>query len=72
MRAGQRNERSAYSLRQDDGGFVHVTLNDLGKRLLRQRGTTNVKATVENSLVRGQKVTRTLKLVRYSTRGLRG
>jgi hypothetical protein len=64
--------RPAYSLRQNDGGFVHVTLNDLGKRLLRQRGTMSVQATVENALVRGQRATKTVKLVRYSTRGLRG
>jgi hypothetical protein len=64
--------RSAYSLRQNDGGFVHVTLNDLGKRLLRQRGTMKVKATVANALVRGQTVAKTITLVRYSTRGLKG
>ena len=64
--------RSAYSLRQNDGGFVHVTLNDLGKRLLRQRGTMRVKATVANALVRGQTVAKTITLVRYSTRGLTG
>jgi len=64
--------RSGYSLKQDDGGFVHVTLNDLGKRLLRQRGTMKVKAVVENALVRGQTVTKTLTLVRYSTKGLKG
>jgi phosphodiesterase/alkaline phosphatase D-like protein len=64
--------RSAYSLRQNDGGFVHVTLNDLGQRLLRQRGTMRVKATVANALVRGQTVTKTLRLIRYSTRGLKG
>lgn len=64
--------RSAYSLTQNDGGFVHITLNDLGKRLLRQRGTMSVKATVQNALVRGQTVTKTVKLVRYSTAGLRG
>ncbi|MFL5817243.1 MAG: hypothetical protein ACJ76L_06535 [Conexibacter sp.] len=64
--------RSAYSLKQDDGGFVHIALNDLGKRLLRQRGTMKVKAVVENALVRGQTVTKTLTLVRYSTKGLKG
>jgi phosphodiesterase/alkaline phosphatase D-like protein len=64
--------RSAYSLKQDDGGFVHVTLNDLGKRLLRQRGTMKIKAVVANALVRGQTVTKTLTLVRYSTKGLKG
>jgi hypothetical protein len=64
--------RSAYSLKQNDGGFVHVTLNDLGKRLLRQRGTMNVKATVANALVRGQTASKTLTLVRYSTKGLKG
>jgi hypothetical protein len=64
--------RSAYSLKQNDGGFVHVTLNDLGKRLLRERGTMKVKAVVANALVRGQTVTKTLTLVRYSTKGLKG
>jgi phosphodiesterase/alkaline phosphatase D-like protein len=64
--------RGAYALKQDDGGFVHVTLNDLGKRLLRQRGTMKVKAVVANALVRGQTVTKTITLVRYSTKGLRG
>jgi len=64
--------RSAYSLRQNDGGFVHVTLNDLGKRLLRERGTMRVKATVVNALVRGQTVTKTMTLIRYSTHGLKG
>jgi len=64
--------RSAYSLRQNDGGFVHVTLNDLGKRLLRERGAMRVKATVANALVRGQTVTSTLTLIRYSTKGLKG
>ncbi len=64
--------RDAYTLKQDDGGFVHITLNTLGKRLLRHRGTMNVKATVANALVRGQTATKTVTLVRYSTRGLRG
>jgi len=64
--------RDAYTIKEDDGGFVHITLNTLGKRLLRHRGTMNVKATVENALVRGQTATKTVKLVRYSTRGLRG
>ncbi|MGB2710588.1 MAG: fibronectin type III domain-containing protein [Conexibacter sp.] len=63
-------ERTKYSLRANDGGFVHVTLNDLGKRLLRERGTMNAKTTVATP--GGQKVVKTLKLVRYSTRGLRG
>ncbi|HZV74438.1 MAG TPA: fibronectin type III domain-containing protein [Conexibacter sp.] len=64
--------RSSFSLNQNDGGFVHVTLNDLGQRLLRQRGTMAVNATVANALVRGQTVTKTITLVRYSTSGLRG
>jgi len=64
--------RSGYTLRQDDGGFVHIALNDLGQRLLRQRGTMRVKATVENTLVRGQTVSKTITLIRYSTRGLKG
>jgi hypothetical protein len=65
-------ERPAYTLKQNDGGFVHITLNDLGKRLLRERGTLNVKATVVNARVSGQRVTKTLKLIRYSTNGLKG
>jgi hypothetical protein len=65
-------ERPAYALKANDGGFVHVTLNELGRRLLRARGTLNVKATVVNAQVDGQRATKTLKLVRYSTRGLRG
>jgi hypothetical protein len=65
-------ERGAYSLQQDDGGFVHVALNALGQRLLRARGTMRVKATVVNALVRGQTVSKTVTLVRYSTRGLKG
>jgi len=64
--------RNGYALKQDDGGFVHVALNDLGQRLLRQRGTMRVKATVENTLVRGQTVSKTITLIRYSTRGLKG
>lgn len=68
----QLGSRPSYSLKANDGGFVHVTLNDTGKRLLRQRGTMNVKTTVANLAVRGQSVTKTLKLVRYSTKGLKG
>jgi hypothetical protein len=64
--------RGAFSLRADDGGFVHITLNDLGQRLLRQRGTMRVKVVVANAQVRGQTVTSTLTLIRYSTHGLRG
>jgi hypothetical protein len=64
--------RNGFTLKQDDGGFVHVTLNDLGKSLLRSRGTMNVKASVTNALVRGQTVTKTITLVRYSTKGLKG
>ncbi|HET6447813.1 MAG TPA: hypothetical protein VFG31_01795 [Conexibacter sp.] len=64
--------RSGYTLKQNDGGFVHIALNDLGKRLLRQRGTMRVKAVVANLDVRGQSVTKTITLVRYSTKGLKG
>jgi hypothetical protein len=64
--------RSAYTLRQDDGGFVHIGLNDLGQRLLRQRGTMRVKAVVANAAVRGQTVTTTITLIRYSTKGFKG
>jgi hypothetical protein len=65
-------ERGAYALRANDGGFVHVSLNALGQRLLRVRGVMRVKVTVANAQVRGQLVTSTLTLTRYSTRGLRG
>jgi hypothetical protein len=63
-------ERTGYTVRQNYGGIVHITLNDLGKRLLRSRGTMNVRTTVVN--VNGQRVTGTTKLIRYSTNGLKG
>jgi phosphodiesterase/alkaline phosphatase D-like protein len=62
--------RTSYTIGANDGGFVHVTLNALGQSLLRHRGTMNVTAAVANA--NGQKVTGKLKLVRYSTAGLRG
>jgi phosphodiesterase/alkaline phosphatase D-like protein len=62
--------RSAYAINANDGGFVHVTLNALGQSLLRSRGTMNVSAAVANT--NGQKVAGKLKLVRFSTRGLKG
>ncbi|MDO8211800.1 hypothetical protein [Conexibacter sp. CPCC 206217] len=62
--------RNGYTIRENFGGIVHITLTDLGKRLLRARGTMNVKTTVVN--VNGQRVTGTTKLVRYSTNGLKG
>ncbi len=63
-------ERKGYTIRANNGGIVHITLNDLGKRLLRARGNMNVKTTVINA--NGQKVTGTTKLIRYSTNGLKG
>ncbi|MBB4665175.1 fibronectin type III domain-containing protein [Conexibacter arvalis] len=63
-------ERKAYTIRANNGGIVHITLNDLGKRLLRQRGAMNVRTTVLNE--NGQRVTGTTKLIRYSTNGLKG
>lgn len=63
-------ERTGYTIRANDGGIVHITLNDLGKRLLRSRGTMNVKTTVLNA--NGQRMTGTTKLIRYSTNGLKG
>jgi hypothetical protein len=72
-RSGQSlGERGSFSLAQNDGGFVHVTLNDLGQRLLRQRGTMRVKATVADALVRGQTITSTVTLIRFSSSGFRG
>lgn len=64
--------RGAYTLRQNDGGFVHVGLNALGQRLLRERGRMRVKAVVANANVRGQTVTKTITLIRYSTSGFKG
>jgi len=63
-------ERRGYTIRANNGGIVHITLNDLGKRLLRQRGTMNVKTTVVGES--GQRVQGTTKLIRYSTNGLKG
>jgi phosphodiesterase/alkaline phosphatase D-like protein len=61
--------RTKFTLGSNDGGFVHVTLNALGQSLLRHRGTMNVNTTVVNT--NGQKVSGTLKLIRYSTTGLK-
>jgi phosphodiesterase/alkaline phosphatase D-like protein len=63
-------ERDGFTVRQNFGGIVHITLNDLGKRLLRSRGNMNVRTTVTNA--NGQRVTGTTKLIRYSTTGLKG
>lgn len=63
-------ERNGYTIRQNYGGIVHITLNDLGKRLLRQRGNMRVRTTVVN--VNGQRVTGITRLIRYSTNGLKG
>lgn len=63
-------ERKGYTVKQNFGGIVHITLNDLGKSLLRSRGNLNVKTTVTNA--NGQRVTGTTKLIRYSTNGLKG
>lgn len=62
--------RSKFTLQPNDGGFVHITLNDLGKRLMRSRGTMRVNAAVANT--NGQKASATLTLIRYSTAGLKG
>jgi len=71
-RSGQLlGQRTSYTLTANNGGFVHVTLNALGARLLRQRGAMNVKTTV-TSASGGSSQVATLKLVRYSTIGLRG
>lgn len=64
--------RDAFTLNVNDGGFVHFPLNDTGQRLLRQRGTMRVRATVTNALVRGQTISSVVTLIRYSTSGLRG
>jgi phosphodiesterase/alkaline phosphatase D-like protein len=70
-RSGQLlGERKGYTIRANNGGIVHITLNDLGKRLLRERGTMNVKTTVLNA--NGQRMSGTTKLIRYSTNGLKG
>ena len=72
-RSGQTlGARPSFALAPNDGGFVHVTLNDLGQRLLRQRGTMRVNATVVNALVRGQTITSTVTLIRFSSSGFRG
>lgn len=63
-------ERKGFTIRANNGGIVHITLNDLGKSLLRSRGNMNVKTTVINA--NGQRVTGTTKLIRYSTNGLKG
>lgn len=63
-------ERTGYTIRPNNGGIVHITLNDLGKRLLRERGTMNVRTTVLNA--NGQRMFGTTKLIRYSTNGLKG
>jgi hypothetical protein len=61
--------RSKFTLKPNDGGFVHITLNDLGKSLMSQRGTMKVAAAVANT--NGQKASATLTLIRYSTAGLK-
>ena len=58
-------ERKGYTIRPNNGGIVHITLNDLGKRLLRARGQMNVKTTVINA--NGQRMTGTTRLIRYGT-----
>lgn len=61
--------RPKYTLNPNDGGFVHITLNDLGKSLMRSRGTMRVAAAVANT--NGQKASATITLIRYSSKGLR-
>jgi len=63
-------ERDDYTIRQNFGGIVHITLNDLGKRLLRSRGNMRVRTTVINA--NGQRTTGITRLIRYSTNGLKG
>lgn len=72
-RSGQTlGTRGSFSLAANDGGFVHFPLNSLGQRLLVHRGTMRVRATLTNSLVRGQTTSAVITLIRYSTHGLRG
>jgi len=63
-------ERKGYTVRANNGGIVHITLNDLGKRLLRKRGQMNVRTTVINA--NGQRVVGTTRMIRYATKGLKG
>jgi len=63
-------ERKGYTVRANNGGIVHITLNDLGKRLLRQRGNMNVRTNVVNA--NGQRVDGVTRLIRYATTGLKG
>ena len=62
----QRQGRSAFAARtrssRTTAASCTSTLNDLGRQLLRQRGTMNVKAVVANASVRGQTVTKTITL----------
>ncbi len=63
-------ERKGYTIRPNFGGIVHITLNDLGKRLLKSRGNLRVRTTVVNA--NGQRTTGVTRLIRYSTNGLKG
>jgi hypothetical protein len=63
-------QRDNFTVRQNDGGIVHITLNDLGKRLLKSRGKMNVKTDVVSAS--GQRVSGVTTLIRYSSAGLRG
>jgi phosphodiesterase/alkaline phosphatase D-like protein len=63
-------QREGYTIRPNFGGIVHITLNDLGKRLLRSRGNTRVRTTVVNA--NGQRTTGVTRLIRFSTNGLKG
>ncbi len=62
--------REGYTIRPNFGGIVHITLNDLGKRLLKSRGNMRVRTTVVNA--NGQRTTGITRLIRYSTNGLKG
>ena len=55
--------RSSYTVKANDAGYVHLTLNALGRRLLKARKSMRVKAVATNLLVRGQASTKTVTLV---------
>ncbi|HEY4279414.1 MAG TPA: hypothetical protein VGM91_14415 [Conexibacter sp.] len=63
-------ERDNFTVRQNNGGIVHITLNDLGKRLLKSRGKMNVRTDVVNA--NGQRVSGTTSLIRYASAGFKG
>jgi phosphodiesterase/alkaline phosphatase D-like protein len=70
-RSGQTlGTRPSFAIGANDGGFVHVTLNGTGQSLLRHRGQMNVAVAVTGP--GNQKLAGKVKLIRYSTGGLRG